>query len=103
MQVSAKIVPESIGISIFAEAGTIWTFVGKDNSDAATDWVSKGHIDQLSRWTLASNISNPLPLTILSFTAKLVRSSEIFFFYYIRCIVFENAINQIKILSSFKR
>ena len=53
------------------DGGTSWMFIGEDNANTTQDWVLKNGIDQLSRWTLASDITNPLPVTIISFTAKL--------------------------------
>jgi hypothetical protein len=58
--------------------GANWLFVGNDNNDETNDWVLKNHIGQLSRWTLSSNIHNPLPLKLLSFAVKLVnRQSQL--------------------------
>ncbi|HET7119426.1 MAG TPA: T9SS type A sorting domain-containing protein [Hanamia sp.] len=52
--------------------GNTWALIGEDNNDQANDWVLKNNIDHLSIWTLASKISNPLPIKLLSFTATLV-------------------------------
>jgi hypothetical protein len=49
-----------------------WSFIGQDNNDQINDWVLKNNIAQLYRLTLASNITNPLPIKLASFTANLV-------------------------------
>jgi hypothetical protein len=52
--------------------GSTWSFIGQDNNDQVNDWVSKNNIAQLYRLSLASNITNPLPLKLISFSANLV-------------------------------
>jgi hypothetical protein len=48
--------------------GIAWTLIGADTRDTAEHYVEKSGIADLSYWTL-SDISNPLPLTLISFSA----------------------------------
>lgn len=48
---------------------THWTDQGYTSRDAVADYVSLIGINDLSRWTI-STFSNPLPITLLSFTAQ---------------------------------
>ncbi len=49
--------------------GIAWTMIGADTRDTTGHYVEKTGIADLSYWTL-SDISNPLPLTLISFSAE---------------------------------
>ncbi|HEY5367688.1 MAG TPA: T9SS type A sorting domain-containing protein [Hanamia sp.] len=51
--------------------GITWTFIGADTRDTSEHYVEKSGITDLSYWTLA-DIDNPLPLTLISFSAVCV-------------------------------
>jgi hypothetical protein len=53
------------------DGGTTWTDLGEDQIDNTNDWVLKNSIGQFNRMTLASNITNPLPIQLLYFTGTL--------------------------------
>lgn len=55
--------------------GNTWTLIGEDNNDQVNDWVLKNNVDHLSRWTLASDKTNALPIKLVSFTANLVNGA----------------------------
>jgi hypothetical protein len=48
--------------------GIAWALIGADTRDTVNHYVEKAGIADLSYWTLA-NISNPLPLVLVSFSA----------------------------------
>lgn len=55
-----------------SDGGIHWSYLGQDQLDNTNDWVLKNSIATFSRITLASNITNPLPIRLLSFTGALV-------------------------------
>ncbi|MBN9380469.1 MAG: hypothetical protein J0H74_06875 [Chitinophagaceae bacterium] len=54
-----------------ADTGAHWAFLGMNQLDNANDWVLKNSIAVFDRVTLASDINNPLPIQLLSFTGIL--------------------------------
>ena len=54
-----------------ANGGVSWHYLGQDQLDNTNDWVLKNSIAGLNRVTLASNITNALPLQLLYFTGIL--------------------------------
>ncbi len=52
--------------------GVSWTYLGQNQLDNTNDWVLKNSIAAFNRMTLASNITNSLPIGLLSFTGVLV-------------------------------
>ena len=52
-------------------ANVLWTLLGATAQDLSANWVSKSGLDSLNRFTLASNITNPLPVQLLSFSGLL--------------------------------
>jgi hypothetical protein len=57
--------------SLNPAAGNIWKLLGADAQDATANYVTKNNIDQLYRFTLASSVSNPLPVQLIAFNAQL--------------------------------
>lgn len=59
-------------LAIFSSTnGTVWTNLGEDAIDQSLNFVTVNNIDQLNRFTL-SNISSPLAVKLLHFTARMV-------------------------------
>lgn len=59
-------------LAIFSSSnGTVWTNLGEDAIDQSLNFVTVNNIDQLNRFTL-SNISSPLAVKLLHFTARMV-------------------------------
>jgi len=54
-----------------ANNGATWSLLGADAQDATGNFVLKNGINQLNRLTLASSVTNPLPVTFLSFDGQL--------------------------------
>ncbi len=55
-------------------ANVLWTLLGATAQDATANWVSKAGLDSLNRFTLASSITNPLPVQLLSFSGLLINN-----------------------------
>lgn len=53
-----------------ADGGISWIFLGKDGSDLTNDWLLKNGINSFNRLTLASNVSSPLPVRLISFSGQ---------------------------------
>jgi len=57
--------------------GNIWRLLGADAQDLTANYVTKNNIDQMFRFTLASSVSHPLPIQLVSFTAQLSSGKSI--------------------------
>jgi hypothetical protein len=55
-----------------ATTGGLWTLLGADAQDASLNYVLKNGVGQLNRFTLASSVTNPLPVRFLSFNGQVV-------------------------------
>jgi hypothetical protein len=55
-------------------ANVLWTLLGSTAQDATANWVLKSGLDSLNRFTLASSITNPLPVQLLSFSGLLINN-----------------------------
>lgn len=55
-----------------ANNGGSWTLLGADAQDATTNFVLKNGVGQMNRFTLASSVTNPLPVRFLSFNGQVV-------------------------------
>lgn len=51
--------------------GATWSLLGADVQDGVANFVTKAGINSFGRMTLASSVSNPLPVQLLTFTAQL--------------------------------
>jgi hypothetical protein len=60
-----------------ATTGGQWTLLGADAQDASANFVLKNGIGQLNRFTLASSVTNPLPVRFLSFNGQVVGNNVI--------------------------
>ncbi len=52
-------------------SGATWLLLGADIHDGVANFVTKAGINSFGRMTLASSVSNPLPVQLLSFTGQL--------------------------------
>lgn len=57
-----------------ADNGVTWVLLGSNAQDVSLNFITKNNINTLNRLTLASSITSPLPLKLISFTGRLVKS-----------------------------